>query len=157
MNKKRGLTLTSMAIYVALFFVFTVFVIAMSTNMNYKAMDEKAKIYIYEQFDKLQYNILSSAKASTSVDEIYGRIIFNNNDEYSYDSDKKIILKNGGILFKNVEKFEVITEDKLTNVNENFSQNIDSKIQSVCIEVTFKKYKKDITKQIYVTLGDDKI
>ena len=69
----------------------------------------------------------------------------------------KIILKNGGILVKNVEKFDVITEDKLNNVNENFSQNIDSKIQSVCIEVTFKKYKKDITKQIYVTLGDDKI
>ena len=148
MNKKSGLTLTSIVIYVSLFFLFAVFVVAMSTNMNYKAMDEKAKIYIYEQFDKLQYNILSSAKASTSVDEIYGRIIFNNNDEYSYDSDKKIILKNGGILVKNVEKFDVITEDKL---------NIDSKIQSVCIEVTFKKYKKDITKQIYVTLGDDKI
>lgn len=50
--------------------------------------------------------------------------------------------KNGGILVKNVEKFEVITEDKLTNVNENFSQNIDSKIQSVCIEVTFKNIKR---------------
>lgn len=52
--------------------------------------------------------------------------------------------KNGGILVKNVEKFDVITEDKLTNVNENFSQNIDSKIQSVCIEVTFKNIKKTL-------------
>jgi hypothetical protein len=61
-NKKRGLTLTSMAIYVALFFVFTVFVIAMSTNMNYKAMDEKAKIYIYEQFDLVQKQVRQLTK-----------------------------------------------------------------------------------------------
>ena len=57
MNKKSGITLASIVIYVSLFFVFTVFAIAMSTNINYKAMEEKANIYIYEQFDKLQYNI----------------------------------------------------------------------------------------------------
>ena len=157
MNKKRGLTLTSMAIYVALFFVFTVFVIAMSTNMNYKAMDEKAKIYIYEQFDKMQYNILSSAKSSTNVDTIYGKIVFSNNDEYSYDSNKKVILKNGGVLVRNVEKFDIITEDKIKNVSDKFSMNIDSKVQAVCIEIEIQKYKKNITKQIYITVGDDKI
>lgn len=157
MNKKSGLTLTSMVIYVSLFFLFAVFAVAMSTNMNYKAMDEKAKIYIYEQFDKMQYNILSSAKSSTNVDTIYGKIVFSNNDEYSYDSNKKVILKNGGVLVRNVEKFDIITEDKIKNVSDKFSTNIDSKVQAVCIEIEIQKYKKNITKQIYITVGDDKI
>lgn len=138
MNKKSGLTLTSIVIYVSLFFVFTVFAIAMSTNMNYKAMDEKANIYVYEQFEKLQYNVISSAKKSSFVDDIYSKIVFSNNDEYSFDKEKKVILKNGGVLVKNVENFNVITEDKLKNVSEKFASNKDDKVDSICLEITFK-------------------
>lgn len=155
MNNKSGLSLTSIIIYVSLFFVFTVFAVAMSTNMNYKAMEEKANIYIYEQFDKLQYNMISSAKVSSFADEIYNKIVFSNNDEYTFDGDKKAILKNGGVLIKNVESFNVITAENLNEVSTSFSSNIDNSVNSICLEITFKKYGKEITKQLFVTLGDD--
>ena len=157
MNKKSGITLTSIVIYVSLFFVFTVFAIAMSTNMNYKAMGEKANIYVYEQFDKFQYNIITSAKNSNFVDNIYNKVVFSNNDEYSYDKDKKVILKNGGVLVNNVEKFEIISEEKLTDIPNNFASNMDNSTNSICIEITFKKYGKQITKQLFFTVGDEKI
>lgn len=155
MNKKSGITLTSIVIYVSLFFVFTVFAIAMSTNMNYKAMGEKANIYVYEQFDKFQYNIITSAKNSNFVDNIYNKVVFSNNDEYSYDKDKKVVLKNGGVLVNNVEKFEIIPEEKLTDISDGFSSNIDNSTNSICIEITFKKYGKQIAKQLVVTVGDE--
>ena len=155
MNKKSGITLTSIVIYVSLFFVFTVFAIAMSTNMNYKAMGEKANIYVYEQFDKFQYNIITSAKNSNFVDNIYNKVVFSNNDEYSYDKDKKVVLKNGGVLVNKVEKFEIITEEKLTDIPNNFASNMDNSTNSICIEITFKKYGRQITKQLFVTVGDE--
>lgn len=155
MNKKSGLTLTSIVVYVSLFFVFTVFAIAMSTNMNYKAMEEKANIYIYEQFNKLQYNIVTSSQNSTSVDNIYNKIVFSNNDEYSYDSDKKVILKNNGTLVKNVGNFRIIDVAELTDVPDIYISNIDDKLSSLCLEVTFKKYGKEITKQLLITAGDE--
>ena len=157
MNKKSGITLTSIVIYVSLFFVFTVFAIAMSTNMNYKAMGEKANIYVYEQFDKFQYNIITSAKNSNFVDNIYNKVVFSNNDEYSYDKDKKAVLKNGGVLVNNVEKFEIIAEEKLTDIPNNFASNMDNSTNSICIGITFKKYGRQITKQLFVTVGDEKI
>ena len=155
MNKKSGITLTSIVIYVSLFFVFTVFAIAMSTNMNYKAMGEKANIYVYEQFDKFQYNIVTSAKNSNFVDNIYNKVVFSNNDEYSYDKDKKVVLKNGGVLVNNVENFEIISEEKLTDIPNNFASNMDNNTNNICIEITFKKYGKQITKQLFVTVGDE--
>lgn len=156
MNKKSGLSLTSIIIYVALFFIFTVFAIAMSSNMNYKAMQEKADMYIYEQFDKLQYNLLASAKDSTSADNIYEKIVFSNNDEYLYDSQKKVVLKNGGVLIKNVERFEILQDmNVISNVPQNFGSNIDSKAKYMCLEITFKKYGVSTTKQIFFTVGDD--
>ena len=155
MNRKSGITLSSIVIYVALFFVFTVFAITMSTNMNYKAMEEKANIYVYEQFDKLQYNIISSAKESSSVDDIYSKIVFSNNDEYSFDNDKKVILKNGGVLVKNVESFEIISENDLSDISSNFHENMEENTESICLKITFKKYGKQITKQIFVTMGDE--
>ena len=154
MNRRSGITLTSIVIYVSLFFVFTVFAVAMSTNMNYRALDEKANIYIHEQFSKFEYNIVSSAKTSNSVDNIVGRVVFSNNDEYSFDSNKKVILKNGGVLVKSVENFRVIDTNKLDNVGNIALSNIDDKVDYVCLEITLKKYGKQIVKQLFVTVGD---
>lgn len=154
MNRRSGITLTSIVIYVSLFFVFTVFAVAMSTNMNYKALDEKANIYIHEQFSKLEYNMISSSKSSNAVDNIVGKIVFSNNDEYSYDSNRKVVLKNGGVLVKSVENFRVIDTNKLENVDSETVSNIDNDLEYVCLEITFKKYGKQIVKQLFVTVGD---
>lgn len=155
MNKKSGITLTSIVIYVSLFFVFTVFAVAMSTNMNFRALDEKADIYIHEQFCKLEYNMVASAKSSNSVDNIAGNFVFSNNDEYKFDNEKKVILKNDGVLVKSVENFRVIDTSRLENVNSETVSNINNDLEYVCVEITFKKYGKQIVKQLFVTVGDE--
>lgn len=155
MNKRSGLTLSSIVIYVALFFVFSVFAISMSTNMNYKSMSEKGSIYIHEQFEKIQYNMLSSAKKSSSVDDIYGKVVFSNDDEYFFDSSKKVILKNGGVLIDSVEDFNIVDFDEVQDVPEAFFNNEDKNVSNICCEITLKKYGKQITKNLVITIGDE--
>lgn len=155
MNKKSGLTLSSILIYVTLFFIFTVFAISMSTNMSYKSMEEKANIYIHEQFDKLQYNMLDSSKKSNNVEEIFGKIVFSNDDEYVYDAKEKQILKNDSVLIDNVEEYKIITLNDLENIPDIYISNINKKSSNICLEITFKKYGKQITKELVITPGDE--
>ena len=66
----------------------------------------------------------------------------------------KVILKNGGVLVKSVENFRVIDTNKLDNVGNIALSNIDDKVDYVCLEITLKKYGKQIVKQFFVTVGD---
>lgn len=152
--QKKGLSLVSMVIYVVLFFAFSAFAVAMSMNMNYKTLAEKGNIWVNEQFQKLQYNLVMSGKNSITIDSISGNIIFSNNDEYSYDVTKKRILKNGGILVTDVEQFEITQINSLKDVPAGFTSNIDNNIDNVCVNVKFKKYGQEFSSQIFVTVGD---
>ena len=154
----------SMVIYVVLFFAFMTFATVMATNMNYTSLSYKAKVINAENFQKLQYNILNSAKESISVDNINGNIIFSNEDGYIYDSNKKCILKNGGKIVSDVNSFEIISIDKLSNIPSSFLKiedneyvNLDMSKDYICIKVTFKKYGVETTSQIFVTVGDENI
>lgn len=155
MNKRAGLTLSSIVIYVVLFFIFSVFAVSMSTNMNYKSMSEKGNVYIHEQFEKLQYNMITSSKKSNSLNEIYGKIVFSNQDEYSYDASKKVVYKNEGILVDSVEEFEVIDFNEVSNIPVKFLNNKDENIDSICMKITLKKYGKQITKDLVIAIGDE--
>lgn len=152
---KSGITMISIVIYVMLFFVFTSFAILLSTNINYKTLSDKGDIWVNEQFQKLQYNLLTSGKSSDNVDKITERIVFSNNDEYTYDSDKKQILKNGGVLVSNVEYFNVLEITNLINKPTNFDYNLDNKKSTILIEVKFKKYGQEKISQIFVVTGDE--
>ena len=152
---KSGITMISIVIYVMLFFVFTSFAILLSTNINYKTLSDKGDIWVNEQFQKLQYNLLTSGKSSDNVDRITERIVFSNNDEYTYDSDKKQILKNGGVLVSNVEYFNVLETTNLINKPANFDYNLDNKKSIILIEVKFKKYGQEKISQIFVVTGDE--
>ena len=154
MNKK-GISLMSMVIYVALFFAFSAFAVGMSLNMNYRNLAQKGEVWVNEQAQKLQYNMLNSAKRSTTIDHISGRVVFSNNDEYSYDSEKKVIYKNGGILVTNVEEFKIITINDLTGIPTTFtSLTTDRNKDYSCVSVKFKKYGQEFETQIFVTVGD---
>lgn len=152
---KSGITMVSILIYVVIFFIFTVFAVAMSTNMNYKTLSDKGEIFINEQFEKLQYNLVKSAKSSDSVDNIVGKIAFSNNDEYKYDINKKQILKNEGVLVSNVESFNILDITNLKNKPQDFDYNIDNAKQSILVEVKFKKYGIEKISQIFIVAGDE--
>ena len=153
MNKK-GLSMVSMLVYVVLFFSFSAFAVGMATNMNYKSLGEKGQIVNNENLQKLQYNLVNSAKSSTTIEDISGKIVFSNNDEYKFDETAKTIYKNGGIIATDVESFKIIDITELENTPENFSKNIDSNIDYICVEVTFTKYSQTLTEKIFVTVGD---
>lgn len=154
MNKK-GLSMISIVIYVVLFFAFSAFAVGMATNMNYRTLSEKGVIINSEQLQKLQYNLVNSAKSSNSIDIITDNIIFSNDDSYTYDANKRKIYKNDGIIVSDVTSFNIINPSDLQDVPENFVDNLDAKIDTLCIEVTFTKYDQNLTEKIFVTVGDD--
>lgn len=144
----------SMIIYVVLFFVFSAFAVSLSSNINYQTLSQKGLVYSNEQLQKLQYNMLFSAKNSISIDNISGKIVFSNNDEYTYDSTNKKIYKNGGVLVSEVESFNIIDVSSLANVPDNFVRDLDSTIDNLCVEVKFKKYGSEVSSQIFLSAGD---
>lgn len=161
MNKK-GLTLLSMVIYVALFFAFMSFATIIATNMNYTSLSYKGKVVNEENFQKLQYNVLNSAKKSVSVDKLYNSFVFSNNDLYSFDENKNQILKNGGVIASNVKSFEIVDIENLTDVPSSFFTksdgkyiNLDLSKDYVCVNITFEKYGATTTSQIFAVVGDD--
>lgn len=154
MNKK-GLSMISIVVYVVIFFAFSAFAVGMANNMNYRTLSEKGVIINSEQLQKLQYNLVSSAKDSNSIDIITDKIVFSNDDTYTYDANKKKIYKNDGIIASDVTSFNIINPEDLQEVPENFVENLDSNRDYLCIEVTFTKYDQNLTEKIFVTVGDD--
>ena len=75
MQKRSGITMLSMVIYVTLFFAFTALAISMGSNMNYSSLVQKGKLYINEEASKIQYNLVNSAKSSDDINNIYGKSI----------------------------------------------------------------------------------
>lgn len=145
MNKK-GITMTSIVVYVMLFFIFTSVAITISTNINFEALSEKGNIINNKNIQKLQFNLLNSANSSSNVYNISGKVVFSNNDEYYFDSTKREILKNDTTLIKDVEKFNIISSSEFVeNVNEN---------KSVSVEVMLKKYGNEKIEKMIFSVGD---
>lgn len=149
--KRAGLTMVSIVLYVVLFFAFTTFAIAMSSNMDYKIMSEKGNIYVCEQRDKLQANILKSANESDWVEKEETKLKFSNDDIYEYDTEKKIIKKNNGTLVKSVEEcnfnFDIST---LTNVD---ITTLDTNREAIAIKVKFLKYGQEKSAEYLFSVG----
>lgn len=150
---KKGFTLVSLVLYVMLFFTFTVFATAISTNLNHKVLSEKGRVIVNENYIKLYTNLINSAKKSNSVDIIDNKIVFSNGDLYEYNSDNKELLKNSGNLAQNMESFSVTDLASVLGSSNNINDIDLAKCFS--LNVTFKKYNEVISKDIIVTVGDD--
>jgi hypothetical protein len=149
---KNGFTLVSLVLYVMLFFTFTVFATAVSTNLNRKVLSEKGIVMVNDSYMKLYTNLLDSAKKSTSVDIIGSKLVFSNGDLYEYNSENKKILKNSGNLVQNAESFSVKDLASILGPLNNINDIDLNKCFSV--NVSFKKYNETINKDIVVTVGD---
>lgn len=140
--KKRGITLSSLVIYIVLFTSFTLFASNVSSNMNERLLKNRGEAINYTSLNKLQYNIDASSSESTSVTVTENEIVFSNNDKYVYDSENKVVLKNDGILCQNIDSFSVELEEK-----EN--------AQKVTIQVELSKYLNAISKSIITCVEVD--
>lgn len=152
MNKK-GLSMISMLIYVVLFFSFSAFAIGMATNMNYRTLTEKGKIINMQQLQKLQYNLLNSARNSRYVERISDKIVFSNNDEYYFDETEKKIYKNGGIIATDVESLEVLNLSEEASISTYLITPSNMSEKFLEVEVTFNKYNQQKTDALVVSIG----
>lgn len=135
LNKKAGITLASLVVYIVLFTSFTIFVSLMSTNMNERLFDNRGEAINYSSLNKLQLNIENSGLDSNSVVVNSNEISYSNGDNYIYDETQQVIFKNGGILCLNVQSFSASVE-----------QGVNT--QKVTVEVTFNKYLNVLSKSI---------
>ena len=132
MGNKKGMTMTSIIIYVILFFVFTIAVTIISSNFNSKLFSDRGLGIDVNSFNKLEYNLLMSGNDSNVVNIIVTtpitdeELVFSNNDTYVYDSEKGTIRKNGGLLISNVISYtQSITDGdngKLLTINVRFQK-----------------------------------
>ena len=135
MAKKRGITITSLVIYVVVFSIITVLVSMVYTSMNETLFLNRGKAINYTALNKLQYNITESALASSDITVSTNKIVYSNADEYIYDSDNNIILLNGGILCTAVSSFEATVTEQ-------------NGIKQLKLQVSFNKYMSELSKSI---------
>lgn len=150
---KKGFTLVSLVLYVMLFFTFTIFATAISTNLNHKVLSEKGRVIVNENYIKVYTNLINSAKKSSSVDIINNKIIFSNGDIYEYNFDNKELLKNSGNIVQNIESFTITNLEDILGSSNNI--NDMDLIKCFSLNISFKKYNEIISKDIVVTVGDD--
>lgn len=137
MNRKRGITISSLVIYVVLFFVFTFFVTSITANVNKTMFIERGKVNNTKNISKLNSYFVGSSKKSNDVYLVNGNIVFSNNDEYRYDANKKILYKNDKIILKGVTKFVPVVESVGSNIKE-----LDIEIQLEKFMVNKKEFLK---------------
>ena len=139
LSKKRGITVTSILIYVILFFAFTTITTIISSRFNQSLFNDRGNAINVTAINKLEYNLLNSAKnsyiASSTVNDNKTTVTFSNSDEYIFDLDNHIIYKNGGKLVKFVKSCNVELQNNLLSLN-----------------LTLNKYTNEVTRNIHINV-----
>ena len=56
-----------------------------------------------------------------------------------------------------MENLSIDSISTISDVKESFATECEESVNNICISITFKKYGKQIEKQIFFTVGDNKI
>ena len=138
-NSKRGITVSSLVLYIALFFGLTAFLSSVYTNLNKNLFDNRGIALNYTNLNKLQYNITDSAFKSNDIEVVNNSLKFSNGDIYTYNENNETILLNGGVLCTSVSRFTP------TLTSENGVKKIE-------IQLTFNKYLATVEKTIIASV-----
>lgn len=142
MENKKGITMTSIIIYVILFFLFTIAVTVITSNFNSKLFKDRGLSININSFNKLEYNLLKSGNESNLVNIIDNDLVFSNNDNYIYNIEKGTIKKNGGIITSNIIKYTQEIQDsdngKLLTIKIKFEKYLHKDIEDRIIKVFVK-------------------
>lgn len=137
MKDKKGITITSLVVYVILLFAFTTFTIIISNNLNNRLFSERGLSINLTEINKLQYNLFNSSRESNKVSALSKEIAFSNGDIYKYDSDNRLVLKNNSVLIDNV----------ITFITENTS---NSRGSLITVKIKLNKYLNEVEKEIKI-------
>lgn len=150
MNKKQGITMISIVLYVLLFFSFIVFATAISTNMNFKTLKEKGIVYVNEVDSAVTYNLFKSAKASKECKLTKNTITFSNDDIYEFDFEKEVIYKNGKVIAKN-SKVTTLNYETLASIKDGETVTSNNAIK---LSISISKYEQNLYKTYTFKLGE---
>lgn len=141
MKTKRGITMTSLSIYVVLLFSMITLAMLVSNSVNDRMFNERGLVINVTNADKLQYNMLNSSSESYTVSAFDTKVAFSNGDTYSFDKDKRVIYKNDMVLVDNVEECVITSESNTygkiyVNMNIKFIKYLNELERniSVCVE-----------------------
>ena len=138
-NRKSGITVTSIVVYVILFFIFTTATTVISSRFNESLFDDRGRAINITAINKLQYNLLNSANNSYIVEGVVDgnktTLTFSNSDIYIFDLDSKMVYKNGGKLVKYVKDCDVKLLDDVVN-----------------IDITLNKYTNEVNRNIKISV-----
>lgn len=126
-NNKNGITVTSIVIYVVLFFMFTTATMTISSRINKNLFDDRGLSINITAINKLEYNLLKSSdessSASISNNENIVAIEFSNSDRYVFDLNNHTVYKNGGKLLEFMTNFKVETQNENKSIKLNIELN----------------------------------
>lgn len=137
---KKGITVTSIVVYVILFFSFTTITTIISSRFNQSLFDDRGKAINITALNKLEYNLIKSANDSfnvevTNSDDLI-TLNFSNTDEYIFDKQNQIIYKNRGKLVGFVKDYDISVQDNIIEIT-----------------VTLNKYTNKITRTINLSIS----
>ncbi len=138
-KNKHGITVSSLVLYVVLFFGITTFISILYTNMNETLFNNRGVALNYTALNKLEYNLITSSENSEDITIKDNIIEFSNGDKYYYSEEKDVIILNNGVLCTSVTAF-------VPSLNE---VNGTKKLQ---INVTFNKYLATLNKEVIVVV-----
>ena len=139
LKNKRGITVSSIVIYVLLFFMFTTVITTVSSRINKRLFDDRGKAINITAVNKLEYNLLDSADKSYNAKvNVVGNkttVTFSNSDKYVFDLDDNVIYKNDGKLVKFVEECSVEVVDNTLDINITLNKYINEVTRNIKINV----------------------
>lgn len=138
MNKKTGITMMSLVVYVVLLAAFTGVALTVSNNLSNSVFADKGIAYDMTNYEKIMYYLNNSAMESSSVDVTSTALTFSNGDKFEYNSAKNELKMNGGVLCRNVYAFGI----------ENTQNNL------LNIDITLKKYTHSMDRSITLYIGE---
>ena len=135
LKSKRGITVTSIMVYVLLFFAFTTIATVISSRFNKNLFNDRGNAINVTAINKLEYNLIDSASNSYNVDVVANgnnrTLTFSNSDVYVFDNN--VIYKNGGKLVKFVKESKVKIQEDV-----------------IAIDLTLNKYTNEVSRSIKV-------
>ena len=138
MKYKRGITVTSLVVYVILLFTFTAVALSVSGNFTSGVYNDKGLAINLANMDKIQYYLNKSAIESKNAEYTTNAIIFSNGDEFKYDINLGVVYYNNGMLATDVTKFVV------TNTLEGLYE----------IQMEFTKYSVVTERNVKIYIGE---
>lgn len=137
LKSKRGITVTSIMVYVLLFFAFTTIATVISSRFNKNLFNDRGNAINVTAINKLEYNLIDSASNSYNVDIVANgnnrTLTFSNSDVYVFDNDNNVIYKNGGKLVKFVKESKVKIQEDV-----------------IAVDLTLNKYTNEVSRSIKV-------